>query len=414
MGLAIVAIPEEQDRVWKISSEKVPHLTLLFLGDENNSKLEQIMQFVEHAVTLSEHGPFYLDVERRGELGADNADVLFFSKRSWNLKWIKQFRGQLLQNQDIKTAYDSTEQFTAPQDWVPHLTLGYPETPAKPQEGDHDYPLYSVCFDRIAVWAGDYSGPEFRLEWPERELDGDLALAYADEQKKALAHNGRGPAVAPVLDRGRGFVQHASVLDNPTLAEQIKGKIQSILDDVTGDADKDLSLFGDPLIRTKLQSVLQDFYKDPNVDNAVVYDALGEVFLEHYGIKGMRWGFRRSAPAAVSPSASSKVPAGNRRKTKIKVEGGQNHPAHSDAIRVAEAKAKLKKSGVSALSNGELRDVANRVQLENQVKVLTSNKGKRFVGRQLQTESSNLARAGIREGTKRGAKKVGAAALAAA
>src|SRR4051812_22375808 len=98
MGLAIVAIPEEQDRVWKISSEKIPHLTLLFLGDENNSKLEQIVQFVEHATQLSEHGQFYLDVDRRGELGADQADVIFFSKRSWNLKWIKQFRAQLLQN----------------------------------------------------------------------------------------------------------------------------------------------------------------------------------------------------------------------------------------------------------------------------------------------------------------------------
>lgn len=30
---AIVAIPEERDPVWKYSSEKVPHMTLLFLGE---------------------------------------------------------------------------------------------------------------------------------------------------------------------------------------------------------------------------------------------------------------------------------------------------------------------------------------------------------------------------------------------
>ena len=31
-NLVIVAIPDENDRVWKISSEKVPHLTVLVPG----------------------------------------------------------------------------------------------------------------------------------------------------------------------------------------------------------------------------------------------------------------------------------------------------------------------------------------------------------------------------------------------
>src|SRR3954447_19313014 len=84
-----------------------------------------------------------------------------------------------------------------------------------------------------------------------------------------------------------------SVLDNSTLAEQIKAKLQSIFDDVTGDKDKDLTLFGDPLIRTKLQSVLDDFYKDPNMDQALVYSVLGDVCLKHFGVKGMHWGVRR-------------------------------------------------------------------------------------------------------------------------
>lgn len=433
-NLVIVAIPEEMDRVWKLSSEKVPHLTLLFLGEmEPNPHVESIVQFVEHAVTLSEHGPFYLDVDHRGTLGPDEADVLFFSKRSWNLKWISQFRGQLLQNEQIRSAYDSTQQYGAPQEWTPHLTMGYPTAPAKePPNDGFDHPIYSVCFDRIAVWTGDFDGPDFRLEWPDRELDGPLAVAYADTQKAALMHksmNGRVISLdetrqtigmkpstpEQTVKLGEEFVEHQnqSVLDNPTLAEQIKAKVQSILDDVTGDSDNDVSLFGDPLIRTKIKSVLDDFYKDPNIDNAVVYDALGEVFLEHYGKKGMRWGIRGgSTPQAATPVATSKIPQGNRRKTKIDVKGGENHPAHPDAVKVAEAKAKLKKSGPAALSNHELRDVANRVQLENQVKVLTSHKGKQFVTRQLRSEGETLARTGIREGAKRGAKRVGVAALA--
>ena len=53
-NLVIVAIPDENDRVWKISSEKIPHLTLLFLGDVDKvSNLEQIVLFVEHAATTT-------------------------------------------------------------------------------------------------------------------------------------------------------------------------------------------------------------------------------------------------------------------------------------------------------------------------------------------------------------------------
>jgi 2'-5' RNA ligase len=351
-NLVIVAIPEENDRIWDVSSEKVPHLTLLHLGDVTQiDNLEQIVQFVEHAVTLSEHGQFYLDVDHRGTLGEQDADVLFFSTRSWNLKWIRQFRGQLLQNAQIKTAFDAADQINeAPQEWLPHLTLGYPQAPAKPlgPKDGFNHTIYSVCFDRIAVWTEDFNGPEFRLQWPDRELEGDLAIAYSDTQKMALTHcsmNGldlkhhwtklgskETEIEADATPSGEEFVNqlvHQSVLDNATLTDQIKAKVKSILDDVSGDDDGDVALFGDPLIRAKIQSVLEDFYKDPNVDNAVVYDALGSAFIEHYGVKGMRWGVRREgAPSAVSPKATSKVPAGNRRKTKIKVEGGQNHDAH--------------------------------------------------------------------------------------
>lgn len=700
-SLVIVAIPEEQDRVWQVSSEQVPHLTLLYLGDDVTQvqHVDQIEQFVEHAVTLSEHGPFYLDVKRRGVLGPNEADVLFFNEKSWNLKWIKQFRGQLLQNDAVRTAFDSAAQFGAVQEWLPHLTLGSPDAPAQPIPKDgFDHPFYSVCFDRIAVWSQEYAGPEFLLEWPDREFDGDLAVAYSDTKKAELIHyamNGgkplsvaelgeqfvehhgvkgmkwgvrkepvkgggfggnqalkaallgpaallspkfrkhtsshtqamvaifgmysimspkvhadliqatkkvklekadsewekglkdgsamvavhnatsnhfnaniasvnakhpgdfkkdtknfddpstwgpkyksymkdidsltkdsiknaanelhlknpsgtkeveihQGPsrqpgdylltvksthggsdagkagsagsgtanfgsgkvgsagsgssrfkhsameevlqhAANPALDvkvnftidaegrvtgftfpddagvnavhsdtlsNGAAFVDglvHASVLDNANVAAQIKAKIQSILDDVTGDGDGDVKLFGDPLVRTKIQSVLQDFYQDPNVDNAIVYDALGEKFLEHFGVKGMRWGVRKAEPIK-SKSGHTII----RGKAKVNVEGGGGHPAHPDAIKVAEAKTKLKKSGAAALSNEELRTVANRLQLEGQVHTLIKTKGKKFVDRHLEEQSNQLVRTGIREGAKRALKRGAQAAAVAA
>jgi 2'-5' RNA ligase len=593
-SLVIVAIPAEDDIVWKVSSEKVPHLTLMYLGETTDDNTAQRMaDFVEHALNINEHGPFYLDVDYRGELGPDQADVLYFCN-GWDSKWIKSLRGQLLKQNDIRAAFEANDQFP---EWVPHLTLGYPTAPANDIPDDRK--IYSVQFDRIAVWTGDYSGPEFRLKWPDRDPV-ELAVAYSeygpevvgdilkhagvkgmkwgvrkDKVTAGLKSAGRGlksfgkglaigigdhlwqqqaysaaaqvnihnamadhfnegitkinakpqyqvnlnerknakilhdydkevtelqhasyehaakavlgknvsgskegfydrksgtivirptsgghgrikPGISPLdtsavvpqtvrvehanddvtlklkvdsdgkivqanyaklvdlnhaMELGEEFVlSHASVLDDAVIREQIKAKVQSILDDVTGDADKDLGLFGDPLIRTKLQSVLDDFYRI-GVDKAMAYSALGEAYVEHFGIKGMKWGFRkdRPAPTAVAPTASSKVPHGDRRKTKIEAEGGQNHPAHEDAIKVAKAQAKLKKSGPAALSNQELRDMATRLNLENQVGELTKSRGRKFIQKHLTGQTDALAREGLREGVKQ-APRVGRAA----
>src|SRR5205814_3863725 len=103
-SLVIVAIPAEDDLVWKVSSEKVPHLTLLYLGEfEPDDNVQRMADFVEHAIR--DHGPFYLDVDYRGELGPDKADVLFF-ENGWDSKWIKSVRVQLLHQKDIPTECD--------------------------------------------------------------------------------------------------------------------------------------------------------------------------------------------------------------------------------------------------------------------------------------------------------------------
>src|ERR1044072_491435 len=130
-SLVVVAIPAEDDRVWKVSSEKVPHLTLLFLGDADKvSNFASIVEFVQHAAATSLR-PTYLSLERRGELGEPKADVLFFKKNRYDFKAIRDFRNLLLKDGNIKTAYDSTAQFELPEElgaagqpWIPHLTLG--------------------------------------------------------------------------------------------------------------------------------------------------------------------------------------------------------------------------------------------------------------------------------------------------
>lgn len=336
-NLVIVALPEEQDRVWKVSSEKAPHLTLLFLGDAaSNPNTEQIIEFVQHAVEVSEHGEFMLDVDRRDTLGADEADVLFFRK-DWSAKWIRSFREQLLQNTAIKTAYDSTEQFP---EWQPHLTLGYPETPAK--EDDSDYGISFVSFDRIAVWTEDFDGPTFRLRWPDRDPEWESPLVYS-----------------------------------ATVAQGQKAV--------------------DALLRP--------------ADTA----ELGAKFLAHYGVKGMKWGVRQASAVTTQEHIDSGLA---RRQTKITAKGGEAAPAHTDAVKAAVAKQVIKKSGTNALSTQELRDLANRLQVEAQVKTLMSSKGQQFVQQQIKSEGQQQLRRGgakiKRHVVKKATKGVATAATVAA
>lgn len=266
-NLVIVAIPREDDPIWEISSEKVPHLTILFLGDASSAPVEQIAQFLIHASArmLTRFG---LDVDRRGELGDDKADVLFFQD-NWELPRLREFRDQLLKDNNIRKAYDSVEQYPV---WTPHLTLGYPESPAKPTKER----IYWVQFDRIALWDKDSDGLEIILK-------NDYALEVAMSDTSAM---------------GRQFA------------------------------------------------------------------------LEHFGVKGMKWGVRkdRSAPASVETTLKRSG------KVKLKTSGGARQPVAPDALKAAVAVQTLKKSGAAALSNDDLRELNTRLQLEQQATELTSKR----------------------------------------
>lgn len=179
-SLTIVAVPEANDITWKLSSEKVPHMTILFLGDQSkNPNVGRIEEFVRHAA--SQINKFGLSVGSRGLLGDHDADVLFFDDLMTD--GLKRFRSHLLQNDDIKAAYDSVEQY--PQ-WTPHLTMGYPETPAKPDT--REYPgIGWVNFDRLALWTDDSEGPEF----PLKSYSGEVSLSMGEQEvEDVLAHFG--------------------------------------------------------------------------------------------------------------------------------------------------------------------------------------------------------------------------------
>lgn len=243
--LVVVALPAEDDQVRKYSSEKEPHLTLLYLGENkyDPAELAHVIDYLDHAASMV--SPFMLEVDRRGELGDKHADVLFFHKRY--AKEINEFRGYLLQDELINLAYRSVEQF--PQ-WSPHLTMGFPETPAK--KDDREYNRFSyVRFDRISLWTEDSSGPTFQLK------------SEYDNMEVAMSE----------FDTG-----------------------QQVVDD-----------------------------------------------LLHYGVKGMKWGKRRAdIKAARSP----------------------------EAVATKATRDKAKKTKVSSLTNKELQDAINRMNLEKQFNTL--------------------------------------------
>lgn len=163
-GVAIVAIPNDREPVRRYSSEKVPHMTLLFLGDQiNNTSLEHIAEFLQHVVANTR--PFGMSVESRGVLGPDNADVLFFAKDRHGKAIPDELRRFLLTDPEILKAYNSTAQYP---EWNPHLTMGYPATPAK--KDDREYPGFGwIEFDKIALWTSDSDGPTFQLKYPDLE-----------------------------------------------------------------------------------------------------------------------------------------------------------------------------------------------------------------------------------------------------
>lgn len=154
----IVALPEESNPVHKVSSEKMAHLTLLFLGEQSEPALAiRIIEAIQHTMKTSFSTKFSLGVERRGTLGQDQADVLFFYKDETGR--VRDFRSLLLKNDDIKRCYDSAFQYP---EWTPHLTLGYPDRPANPIPEDNHL-ISWVTFDRLSLWLEDSDGPEFRL-----------------------------------------------------------------------------------------------------------------------------------------------------------------------------------------------------------------------------------------------------------
>ncbi|QWY82761.1 head maturation protease [Arthrobacter phage SilentRX] len=139
----IMALPAETDPVSGASSEADgAHCTLLFLGNAAALDRDALAAALERFVTGGQVGVMTEKVAGRATLGPNKADVALIDGAS-----LVNIRNGLLEDNTIVQAFQSVEQYPT---WIPHVTLGYPETPASAE-----FTGESITFDRLALWFGE-------------------------------------------------------------------------------------------------------------------------------------------------------------------------------------------------------------------------------------------------------------------
>lgn len=112
--------------------------------------------------------------------------------------------------------------------------------------------------------------------------------------------------------------------------------------------------------------------------------------IKHYGVLGMKWGVRKDqrGPKKVNPVVTKSTPG-----RKVQTSGGEGHSPSADAKRAAAAKRKAAKSTTDSLTNKELKDLVERMNLEQQYNKLSQgskSKGEQFVRSQLEQFSKQM------------------------
>lgn len=114
--------------------------------------------------------------------------------------------------------------------------------------------------------------------------------------------------------------------------------------------------------------------------------------LYHYGIKGMKWGIRRT-PAQLGHRTGAK-----KKKTSGIVDAAKkmaaNHKQKKTAKVETERRKKLKKKKISEMSDDELRERIARLELEKRYRDLTpkqTHRGRDFVISVLENSGRNIA-----------------------
>lgn len=106
-----------------------------------------------------------------------------------------------------------------------------------------------------------------------------------------------------------------------------------------------------------------------------------ELILEHHGVKGQKWGIRRT-PAQLGHKTSS----GRKRKMSSTAKKVKRRSVGRKAVKKASTKKKTSKKSIKDMSNDELRSAIDRMKLEQdyvkayrELNPVQVSKGKKFV-----------------------------------
>lgn len=122
-----------------------------------------------------------------------------------------------------------------------------------------------------------------------------------------------------------------------------------------------------------------------------------ETYIEHYGVKGMKWGVTTVDRASTVTLTREKKALLNskdvtvtqrRAGTYVKTKGGKRQKASDDAVKAHAGRQKAKKSTTDALTNDELKAVVERLRLEQEYAKLDAKvkrRGQNFVLQLLQS-----------------------------
>ena len=129
--------------------------------------------------------------------------------------------------------------------------------------------------------------------------------------------------------------------------------------------------------------------------------------LSHYGVKGMKWGVRRSRSALAKARKARKggsrndgpedVKVSTTPGERVKAKGGSRQAPSEDAVRTAAKKQKARASTTDSLSTKELKEIVERMNLERQYNKLNPPKkslGKEFAQMVFENDKQKLAQTG--------------------
>ena len=237
-------------------------------------------------------------------------------------------------------------------------------------------------------------------------IDEILHATFTTDQRKALAKTGE------AMPGGRFPIRNASDLAN---AIQAVGRASG------GEEGRD-AVRRHIIKRAKALGLSDKIPDTWNADGTLKHSDIDEA-LEHYGVKGQKWGIRRPVNSSTGlVTTSDHTVKVNRRTGDIRVKGGtrserkalETHlktggtidgktleefhreanlrprASSADQIRVDRIATKLNKGGVDALSNKDLRDFTERVRLEKEFNSATTSsaavKGDSFAKRYLKQQ----------------------------